>query len=205
MNRALHLAFCYLSLALLSLPAAALAAGDPIAGKGKISACIACHGANGKSLVPTNPNLAGQHASYLIKQLRDYKSGARKNPIMSSFAAQLSEQDMADIAAYYSQQPAVENSTDADDVELGGAIYRGGIRSLGVAACIACHGPKGRGNPQAGWPSLAGQNSAYIEATLKAYRDGTRSNDPAAAMRQLVSRLRDEEIRALSHYIQGLN
>ncbi len=181
------------------------AEGDVGAGKEKSQVCAACHGIDGNSPNPVWPKLAGQHAEYIIKQLRDIKNGERDNAQMSPMAANLSEQDILDLAAYYSSQKIKHGKTDPASLELGEKIYRAGSIEAGVPACIACHGPNGRGNPAAQYPALGGQHAAYTQAQLNAFRDGTRANDNNAVMRTIVGRMTDEEIKAVSEYIQGLH
>jgi len=154
---------------------AALAAGDAAAGKAKAAVCAACHGADGKAIQPAFPNLAGQHAAYIEKQLQDYKSGARVNALMVGQVAALSEQDMADLAAHFSSLAGIESVANEENLALGENIYRGGITNAGVAACSACHGPTGVGNPQANFPVLAGQNTQYIADQLRYFRSGERN------------------------------
>lgn len=170
--------------------------------------CEACHGKAGNSTIAANPKLAGQHAEYLSKQLRDFAPGengkpaARANAVMGAFAAQLSPQDIVNIAAYLSAQvlePSV--SHNAQSVELGRNIYRGGIPAKGVPACAACHGPAGEGMP-AQYPRLQGQFAEYTQAQLVAFRDGVRKNNqPMAA---IALRMTDPEIKAVADYIAGL-
>ncbi|MEM7293889.1 MAG: c-type cytochrome, partial [Pseudomonadota bacterium] len=145
------------------------------------------------------------HAGYLAKQIREFISGARVDAVMMSMVGNLSEQDILDVAAYYESQTPAPAIASEDNLALGEAIYRGGIESAGVAACYACHGPAGKGNPGAGYPALAGQNAEYTAQTLIDFRSGARANDENAAMRDLVKRMTDEEIAAVSNYIQGLN
>ncbi len=182
----------------------ASAAGDIDAGKAKAATCAACHGVNGKASLPEQPNLAAQGEKYLIKQLQDFKSGARNNPVMMPMAANLSEQDMADIAAFYASLPAIQGVSSEENLALGESIYRGGITSAGIAACTGCHGPNGQGNPMAGFPSLSGQNSSYVYTSLQQFRAGTRANDANEVMRTLVHRITNEEIAAVANYVQGL-
>lgn len=181
------------------------AEGDVGAGKEKSQVCAACHGVDGNSPNPVWPKLAGQHAEYIIKQLRDIKNGERENAQMTPMATNLSEQDILDLAAYYSSQKIKHGKTDPASLELGEKIYRAGSIEAGVPACIACHGPNGRGNPAAQYPALGGQHAAYTQAQLNAFRDGTRANDNNAVMRTIVGRMTDEEIKAVSEYIQGLH
>lgn len=180
--------------------------GDAAAGASKAAVCGACHGQDGKALQVEYPNLAGQGAGYIAKQLADYKSGARTNAIMTGMAAALSDQDMADIAAHFAGLPAVQGvAEDREDLKTGESIYRGGITSAKIPACMGCHAPSGRGNPAANWPALAGQNAAYIALTLRSFRSGERNNDPNEMMRMVSHRLSDNEIEAIANYVQGLN
>lgn len=190
---------------LASITSVAISAGNPVAGKAKTATCAACHNADGNATIAINPKLAGQHQAYLAKQIRDFISGARIDNMMMSMVSNLSEQDIDDVAVYYWQQQPAAAVASEENLALGESIYRGGITSLGVAACIACHGPKGRGNPAAGYPALAGQNAAYTAHELDAFRKSTRTNDANAVMRMLTKRMTDEEIQAVSNYIQGLN
>ncbi len=180
--------------------------GDAAAGEAKAAVCAACHGIDGEALQAEFPNLAGQGAGYIAKQLADYKSGERENAIMLGMAAQLSEQDMADLGAYFESQPAIKGiAEDRQDLKLGESIYRGGITDAKIPACMACHGPSGEGNPAAKWPALAGQNSAYITETLNHFRSQARANDPNEMMRNVARRLGDDEIAAIANFLQGLN
>ena len=182
--------------------------GDPDAGARKALACAGCHGQNGNSINPQCPKLAGQHPQYTLNQLLDFKSGERSSPQMSPMAAGLSDQDMEDIAAYYAQQTVSEGqiSSSVEDrvVELGERIYRAGDVGKGLASCMACHGPAGNGNPAAGYPSLASQHSAYTAAQLQAFKTETRNNDTNAVMRDVSLKLTNDEIEAVSQYLQGL-
>lgn len=194
----------FLVLSLLSISTVS-AAGDPEAGREKAMVCAACHGSDGNSTNPVWPKLAGQHASYTLKQLADFKAGRRENPQMSPMAANLSEQDMADIAAYFASQSIKIGTTDPGKLELGEKIYRAGNLEAGVPACIACHGPTGQGNPLAVYPKLSGQHAAYTETQLNAFRQDKRTNDTNEVMRTIVDRMTDEEIMAVSEYVQGLH
>lgn len=182
----------------------AQAAGDAEAGKTKSATCLACHGVDGNSANAVWPKLAGQHPSYIKKQLREFKGGVRKNDLMSPMAMPLSEQDMDDLAAYFSSQAQTPGSAAADQVELGETLYRGGNAATDVAACMACHGPSGMGNPAADFPRISGQHAAYLEKMLKDFRSGERSNDNAKMMRNVVARMTDKEIAAVAQYVQGL-
>jgi cytochrome c553 len=180
-------------------------AGD--AAKGQAIAagvCAACHGPDGNSPLPANPNLAGQHPEYLVKQLQNYKSGERNNPIMTGIASTLSENDMRNVAAHYAAQgPRPGAARDAKLASAGQALYRGGNSASGVAACSGCHSPNGAGIPVQ-YPRLKGQHGEYTAAQLKAFRAGERANDPASMMRGVAARMSDAEIAAVAEYIAGL-
>lgn len=183
----------------------AWAAGD--AAKGATIAttvCVACHGADGNSVMPMNPRLAGQHAEYIAKQLKNFKAGERQNPVMSGIASTLSDEDVANLAAYFSEQrPKGGAAKENGPGSLGEKIYRAGVAGMGVPACAACHGPTGAGIPVQ-FPRIAGQQSEYTINQLKAFRAGERANDPAAMMRTIAGKLSDAQIAALADYIQGL-
>jgi cytochrome c553 len=165
---------------------------------------VACHGPDGNSPNPIWPKLAGQHPEYILKQLGEFKAGVRKNDLMSPMAAPLSEQDMQDLAAYFSSQTLSPGTAAAEKVQLGERIFRAGNASSGVAACMACHGPAGGGNPSANFPRISGQHAAYLEQTLKQFRSGERNNDIAGMMRGVAAAMTDEEIAAVAQYMQGL-
>ena len=183
----------------------ALAQGDASAGRSKAAICATCHGAEGNSELPMNPKLAGQNATYIAKQLMDYKSGVRSNQTMSAMVLNLSEQDMQDISAWYSSQQVTLQGADPKFVELGESLYRAGNKELAVAACSACHSPTGRGNAPAGFPSLGGQHAEYTLQQLKDFRAGVRQNDESSMMRIVVERLTDRELEALASYVSGLH
>ncbi len=187
-----------------SATTAALAAGDPNAGRYKSVTCAACHGIDGNSTVSAYPKLAGQGADYLIKQLLEYKSGARFNPIMLGMVATLSIQDIEDLSAYFSSQHVTHAASEKTLALQGKALFRGGNLNSGVAACAACHGVVGVGNNVAKFPSVAGQHSEYLEIQLKAFRAMERINDTSQMMRNIVAKMTDTEIKAVSSYIQGL-
>jgi cytochrome c553 len=193
-----------LAAALLGVAGLSQAAGDPAAGKAKAAACAACHGVDGNSTAPNFPNLAAQNPAYIVKQLRDYKSGARKNAIMGGMAAPLSDQDMEDVAAYFASQPLKVGTASRTSLSAGERLYRGGDSASGVPACMACHSPTGSGNDAARFPRLSGQHAEYTLAQLKAFRDGIRANDPNRMMRDTASRLTLEQMQALSQYMVGL-
>ena len=164
--------------------------------------CVACHAADGNSTTAANPKLAQQHPEYLIKQLKEFKSGKRANAIMAGFAAQLSDQDMVDIAHWLASQKATTGfSTNAELVRLGERIYRGGIVDRRIPACAGCHGPSGSGIP-AEYPRLSGQHAEYTAAQLKAFRSNERANNKP--MHEIARYLTDTEIAALADYIAGL-
>ncbi|MEJ2455249.1 MAG: c-type cytochrome [Candidatus Thiodiazotropha sp.] len=184
----------------------AQAAGNADEGKTKSAVCAGCHAADGNSGInPLWPKLAGQHPQYIEKQLKDFKAGNRSDPLMSAMAMPLSEQDMADLAAYFSSQTKKIGTAAADLAAKGEQIYRAGNPDTGVAACMACHGPAGSGNPLAVFPALNGQNAAYVEKALKDFRAGTRTNDNASMMQGVVARMTDAEMAAVAQYIQGLS
>jgi len=195
------------TLAFLTIGAVApsMAAGDASAGKGKSAVCAACHGADGNSPTDMFPKIAGQGEAYLVKQLIEFKSGVRSNAVMAPMVAALTEQDMADLAAYYAGQNIAPAATSEDLVAAGQAIYRAGNKESGLPACMACHGPTGAGVPSAKWPALSGQHAAYIEAQLKSFAAGTRSNDPNDMMRDIAGKMTADEIKAVSNYVAGLH
>jgi cytochrome c553 len=186
-------------------PSLLLAQGDAAAGQAKSALCSTCHGADGNSELSINPKLAGQSANYIVKQLMDYKSGARANATMAAMVGNLSPQDMQDIAAWYSSNEVTLSGADAEILELGQRIYRGGNKELGVMACAGCHSPTGSGNAPAGFPSLSGQHVDYTLGQLKNFRSGARANDNSSMMRSVVERLTDKELEALASYVSGLN
>ena len=184
--------------------AAPEAAGSAEEGQAKSTTCVACHGANGNSANPEWPNIAGQHESYILKQLQAFKSGERQDPLMSPIAMTLSEEDMVDLAAYYATQTLTGLEADPAKVELGQRLYRGGDLQTNVAACTGCHGPSGTGNPAALYPAIKGQHATYIATQLRAFRAGTRQTDPNSMMRDVARTMSDEQIDAVASYLQGL-
>ncbi len=179
-------------------------AGDIEAGKAKSAVCAACHGADGNSNNPIWPSLAGQHAAYLYKQLTDYKAGRRVNASMAGMVAILNDDDMRNLAAYYESLEPKPVEFNAELIEKGENIYRGGVTETGMAACIGCHGPNGKGNGPAGWPKLTNQHPQYIVAQLQAWKAGERSNDAGRMMGNLVQRMSTEEMEAVAAYIAGI-
>ena len=183
----------------------ATAAGDAAAGKAASATCAGCHGPDGNSANPEWPKLAGQGAPYLVKQLHNFKDGDRKNATMAPMAMGLSDQDMENLAAYFSDQTMSQGAAEKSLVELGEKIYRGGNAASGVAACIGCHGPTGAGNPAAKFPRLAGQHAKYVENQLHAFKSGERNNDAGKMMRNIAGKMTDKEIQAVASYVQGLH
>jgi cytochrome c553 len=191
-------------LALSGLISFAANAADAEAGKAKSAVCAACHGADGNSSNPMWPSLAGQHASYIYKQLSDFKASRRINASMSGMVAGLSDDDMKNLAAYYETQNPRPVAFDGELIVKGESIYRGGITETGVAACMGCHSPSGKGNGPAGWPSLKGQYPEYIVTQLQAFKQGARANDPGKMMRNLVGRMSEMEMKAVAAYVAGI-
>jgi cytochrome c553 len=186
----------------------AAGAVEPDAAKAQTLAsgvCAACHGADGNSPLPVNPSLAGQLADYLYKQLRDFKSGARKNPVMAGMVAGLSDADMRNLAAYFAEQkPQPGVARDAVAANAGQTLYRSGNAATGLPACAGCHSPNGVGVP-AQFPRLKGQHLDYTLTQLKAFRTGERDNDPSSMMRTVAARMSDQEMAAVAEFIAGLN
>lgn len=188
------------------------AQGNIEAGKAKSQTCVACHGADGNSLLTMYPKLAGQHAKYIEKQLKDLKLGmesagkqGRYDPVMSAMAMPLTEQDMADLAAYYSSLPISPNTTPENVVDAGKVLYTAGDPERGLTACIACHGPRGNGTELSGFPKISGQHADYIKAQLQKFRESSRGNDMNAMMRDIAKKLTDDDINTLSQYVGGLH
>ena len=182
------------------------AEGNAVAGKEKSQVCQGCHGEDGNSYGPDWPNLASQHTSYLTKQIHNFQKGVRVNETMNGMVAGLSEQDIQDIAAYFSSQAVKPSTSEADSeiIKTGRKIYKGGNRYSGVPACAGCHGPNAVGNGPAAFPYLAGQNPTYLVKTLKDFRSGARANDPNEIMRNITAKLTDNEITAVATYVASL-
>ncbi len=202
--------------ALLAVAAAGLAQaatvepanpGDAKAGEGKAAVCAACHAADGNSAIAMYPKLAGQNEAYIARQLAQFKSGQRDNPIMAPFVVDLTPQDMADIGAFYADKLPSPSEADEAYVARAQQIYRGGDAKLGVPACMACHGPDGRGMAGSAYPQLAGQWADYVQAKMTEWRNGTSWGDDAHAsiMPEIVKRLSEQDIAALASYAQGLH
>lgn len=192
-------------IATLAFSGAAQAQGDIEAGKTKAIACTACHGADGNSPTDLYPKLAGQHASYLEKQLQQFKSGERENPIMLGMSATLSEQDMEDLAAYYSAQTTTPETVAAEIAEAGQKLYMGGSLQRNIPGCSACHGPRGNGLELAKFPKISSQHPAYLKAQLENFRSNARHNDQNGMMSDISGKLTDADIELLSHYISALH
>jgi cytochrome c553 len=191
---------------LMSLAGVVHAAGDAAAGKDKAATCGGCHGMDGNSLVPTFPKLAGQGEKYIVKQAADFKANTtRQDAIMLGMVAALSDQDSADIGAYYaSQKLASAAPADESKLAMGRELYKGGNLQTGVPACQGCHGPSGAGNPAAGYPQLGGQFSEYTLKQLKAFKDGSRTNDDREIMRSAIKAMTEDELVAVAQYIASL-
>jgi cytochrome c553 len=176
---------------------------DLAAGANKFGqVCVACHAADGNSMIPANPKLAQQHPEYLVKQLQEFKSGKRANAVMAGFAAMLSDDDMRNISYWLAKQQAKPGAaTEKELVALGERIYRGGIAERNVPACAGCHSPNGAGIPSQ-FPRLGGQHAEYTATQLRTFRSGERANN--AVMMGVASRMNDKEIAAVSDYIAGL-
>ena len=219
MNRAFSLLLKSLLVATLAVSGAASAAehaaapakADPAKGatlydsgdaaKG-LPACVSCHGAAGNSTIAANPKLSAQMEAYTYKQLVDFTTPNRVNPIMSAYSKMLTDEDKRNLAAYLAVQSAKQGAArNKDSVELGRKIYRGGIVATGVAACASCHGANGNGIP-AQFPRLAGQHQDYTVSQLQAFKGGARKN--STQMTTLSKRMSDEEMQAVADYIAGL-
>lgn len=189
----------------LLMGSVALAQGNAEAGAGLTTVCVACHGMTGnENTLPNVPKLGGQGEKYLLKQLLEIKSGVRAVPLMTGMLTTLNDQNLADVAAYYSSLAAPEGAVEESKLALGEKVFRAGIASIGVAACSACHAPDGKGNAAAGFPTLNGQNAAYTDLQLRAWRAGERTNDEAEVMRTITARMNDAEIAAVASYVSGL-
>jgi cbb3-type cytochrome c oxidase subunit III len=186
---------------------APLKPGDATAGQGKAGACGACHGIDGNPASSQYPKLAGQNETYIARQIELFKTNKRTNPVMMGFSMSLSDQDMHDIGAYFASKSSLPGVADAQLVARGEALYRGGDKATTTPACMACHGPDGRGNPGAGYPQLTGQFADYVGQKLKDWRDGKKwsDDDKGAIMPTVVHGLSDADIAALASYIEGLH
>jgi cytochrome c553 len=182
----------------------ALPAGNIEAGATKATTCSACHGATGNSTNPEWPSLAGIGADYIADQLKNFKEGKRANPIMMPMAASLTADDMADIGAYFNSLANSGLEADPSFWQAGEKLYRGGDAARKIPACIACHGPTGRGNEPGKFPALRGQQSAYVLKQLNDYASGTRATGPNGVMQTIAKRLTPDDIKNLASYVQGI-
>jgi cytochrome c553 len=170
----------------------------------KLTICASCHGMDGIAKQNDYPNLAGQSANYLFKQLLDYKSQTRSSAIMQAFVMTLSEKEMLELSKYYSKLPQISSSKISKPTKYGEILYKIGNRSKGIAACIACHGPNGHGNDPAKYPNISHQQPSYLKIQLLAFKHKKRSNDPKAMMRNLSEHLSELDIDELINYLQKL-
>jgi len=182
----------------------ALSASSVEAGAARAVVCQACHGANGNSSNPEWPSLAGLGADYIAEQLKNYKDGKRTNPVMMPNAAGLSDDDMANLGAYFDSLPNTGLEADPSYWQAGQKLYRGGDRARGIPACMACHGPTGHGNGAAKFPALRGQQSVYVAKQLNDYASGARATGPNGIMQTISKRLSPDDIRNVASYAQGL-
>ncbi len=194
--------------ALLFMSANTFAAGDAEKGQALSATCAACHGADGNSINSVWPSLAGQHMAYIERHLRFFRDGLRKNAMMAPMAAGLSDQDIADLSAYFAGQKMTLKAADPDLVELGRKIYQGGDKARNIPACMSCHGPTGHGVPLTGYPSLANQHAGYTALQLREFKAGKiwgEADDVNGKIMTDVARyMTEEEIDAVASYIQGL-
>jgi len=199
---------CFTSSMALASEAPAVAAatkGDATKGKALSAVCAACHGADGNSVNPDWPKIAGQGEAYLVKQINDFREGKRTEASMTQMAKGIaSADDVLHLAAYYAGQKTKLGTANKEKVELGEAIYRGGVLSSGVAACSGCHGPSGAGNTAAKFPQVAGQHAKYIVKQLQTFKSGTRNNDSGKMMHNIAKNMTDADMEAVAEYISGL-
>ena len=194
------------ALMLLPLPGTTMAA-DAKAGKAKAGVCAGCHGVTGQSAQPIWPNIAGQGSVYLERQLHAFKNGERSGPMaaqMTPIVAALSDEDMANIAAYFATLPAATNTADASVADAGELLYRAGDAKKGIPACMSCHGPAGKGMESAGFPAVAGQHAQYSVGQLKAFAEGARKGPQAQMMSSIAGRMDAASMEAVSQYMAGL-
>ena len=192
---------CILALAAVTGSASA---GDAALGAQKAAVCGACHGMTGSSVNPEWPSLAGQSEAYIVAQLQQFQQGKRTNALMTPMAVALTEGDMQDLGAHFAQQTPTGLEADPSNWKAGEKLYRGGDKERGIPACIACHGPQGRGNGPAKYPALRAQHAVYAYSQLKAFANGARTTAGNDIMQVIAARLTDEEMRALASYTQGL-
>jgi cytochrome c553 len=203
-----------LSLSLLALPALGQQAGDAAAGATKAATCTACHGLNGNSVNPEWPSISGQNAAYSREQIAAIRAGKRPNVLMQPIVQALTDQDIADLAAHFAQQTPTGLEADPSYWKAGEKLYRGGDTARGIPACMACHGPVGRGNPAAGYPAVQAQHAVYTVKQLENYANDaryakdangkTQSSPNALMMNLIASRLSAEDRRNLASYMQGM-
>jgi cytochrome c553 len=182
----------------------ALPAGSVEAGAAKAVVCQACHGANGNSTNPEWPSLAALGADYIADQLKNFKEAKRTNPVMMPNAATLSADDMANLGAYFDSLPNTGLEADPSYWQAGEKLYRGGDSTRAIPACMACHGPTGRGNEPAKFPALRGQQSVYLIKQLTDYASGARATGPNGIMQTVAKRLSPEDMRNVASYLQGI-
>lgn len=187
------------------LSSTAFANGDIEAGRTEAAVCAGCHGQNGNSANPIWPKLAGQHAFYIEKELRDFQNKKRLDATMAPMAAGLNDVDIENVAAFFASMSSTVEAASADKIKLGENIYRAGKTDNGLPACIACHGPNGAGSAPARFPRIGGQHAAYLSKALKDFKAETRNNDHQAMMRDIAGRMNNEEIEAVASYISGLH
>lgn len=192
-----------IAFAILACLGVAHAEGDAKAGKQKSEACAGCHGVDGNPQAPMFPKLAGQHFTYLSRQLQDFKSKKRVDQVMNAMVESLSDADIADISAWYASQKRTTETVESN--ALGEKIFRIGLADKAVPACSGCHAPTGSGNRDAGYPALAGQYASYLAKVLNDYKGGERSNDPNAIMRTIASRMDEQQINAVADFLSGLH
>ncbi|HFC91441.1 MAG TPA: cytochrome c4 [Leucothrix mucor] len=202
MNKALIIALVGLA---LTTSASVFASGDAAKGKALTGSCVACHGADGNSVNPIWPKLAGQSEEYLIKQLNDFRSGERIDATMTAMAKAIaSDDDIPHIAAYFASQKQKPGVADDKLVDAGRQLYKGGRSSSKVTACAACHGVTGNGIAKAKFPKISGQHNKYIVKQLKAFKAGKRANDPGKMMRNIAYNMTDSDMKAVAEFITGL-
>jgi len=193
------------SVAFANEPSKEHVTGDATKGKALSAVCAACHGADGNSTNPDWPKLAGQGEAYMIKQLHDFRADKRSEAAMTPMAKGIaSDEDVLHLAAYFSSQKTKSGTADKEKVELGRAIYKGGVMDSGVAACSACHGPTGMGNWPAKYPKVSGQHAKYIVTQLKNFKSSSRNNDAGKIMRNIALKMTDAEMEAVAEYMSGL-
>ena len=202
LSNLLHLTILVITYTLINSAFAA----DPAIGQQKSGLCQGCHGPDGNSLGPSWPSLAGQHSNYIAKQIKDFKAGKRQDPTMSAMVMDLSDEDIADIAAYFSTQKLkpVVGEPDNGILLTGKKIYKGGNTYNQVPACAGCHSPTGGGNGPANYPRISSQQKDYLIKTLGDFKSGARANDPNSIMRNIAAKMTTKEINAVATYLASL-